>query len=81
MCGRGMVWRGTWVVVCVVYWRCQKGAVVTLISCNAPMKASGLLGITSVLCSLVGQDRAKAKVGPDISQDPDTSQRQVVLIG
>ncbi|KAK2186755.1 hypothetical protein NP493_190g05005 [Ridgeia piscesae] len=42
-CGRDGVWRGTGVVVCIAYWRCLKGAVVRLISCNAPLKASRLL--------------------------------------
>ncbi|KAK2173075.1 hypothetical protein NP493_898g00016 [Ridgeia piscesae] len=35
-CGRDGVCRGTGVVVCVVYWRCLKGAVLRLMSCNAP---------------------------------------------
>ncbi|KAK2187138.1 hypothetical protein NP493_177g03001 [Ridgeia piscesae] len=44
-CGRDMVWRGTGVVVCAtVYWRCLKGAVVRLISCNAPLKRPGYWG-------------------------------------
>ena len=41
--GRDGVWRGTGVVVWVVYWRCLIGAVVRLMSCNAPLKASRLL--------------------------------------
>ena len=45
VCGRGGVCRGIGVVVCVVYWRRLKGAVVRLISYNAPLKASMLLGI------------------------------------
>ena len=52
-CGRGEVWRGTGVVVCVVYWRCLKGAVVRSISCNAPLKASRLLGINALDESLI----------------------------
>ena len=43
-CGRDGVWRGTGLVLCVAYyWRCLKGAVVRLMSCNAPLKASRLL--------------------------------------
>ena len=42
-CGRDGVWMGTGVVVCVTYRRCLKGAVVRLMSCNAPLKASRLL--------------------------------------
>ena len=38
------VWRGTGVVMCGVYWRCLKGAVDMLISCNVPLKVSKLLG-------------------------------------
>ena len=55
-CGGGQGW---W---CVVYWRCLKGAVVRLISCNAPLKASRLLGNicirwTSVpLCYCLGKE-------------------------
>ena len=37
-CGRDGVWRGTGVVVCVVYWRCLKGAVVRLMTCHAPLR-------------------------------------------
>ncbi|KAK2182570.1 hypothetical protein NP493_348g03079 [Ridgeia piscesae] len=39
-CGMDGVWRGTGVVVCIAYWRCLKSAVVRLMSCNAPLKAS-----------------------------------------
>ena len=39
-CGRDRVWRGT---VCIAYWRCLKGAVVRLMSYNAPLKAWRLL--------------------------------------
>ena len=39
-------------VVCVVYWRCLKGAVVRLISCNAPLKASRLLWVNTLDGSL-----------------------------
>ncbi|KAK2182388.1 hypothetical protein NP493_355g02008 [Ridgeia piscesae] len=41
--GVGVIWtgvEGVRVVVCVVYWRCLKGAVVRLMSCNAPLKVS-----------------------------------------
>ena len=44
MCGRGGCVGGYW-WWCVVYWRCLKGAVVRLISYNAPLKASIVLGI------------------------------------
>ncbi|KAK2143053.1 hypothetical protein NP493_4671g00001 [Ridgeia piscesae] len=52
VCGRDRVWRGTGVVVCVVYWRCLKGAVVRLMSCNAPLKASTLLWVNKLDGSL-----------------------------
>ena len=51
-CGRDGVWRGTGVVVCVVYWRCVKGAVVRLMSCNAPLKASRLLWVNTLAVPL-----------------------------
>ena len=41
--GRDGVWRGTWVVVGIVYWRCLMGAVVRLMSSNSLLKASRLL--------------------------------------
>ena len=44
---------GTGVVVCIVYCRCLKGAVVRLISCNASLKALRLLGINALNGSLV----------------------------
>ncbi|KAK2194169.1 hypothetical protein NP493_2g18052 [Ridgeia piscesae] len=47
-CGRDGVWRGTGVVVCVVYWTCLKGAVVRLMSCNAPLKASRPLWVNTL---------------------------------
>ena len=50
--GRDRVWRGTGVVVCVVYWRCLKGAVVRLMSFNAPLKASRLFWVNTLDCSL-----------------------------
>ena len=43
---------GTGVVVCVVYWRCLKAAVVRLISCTAPLKASRLLWVNTLDGSL-----------------------------
>ena len=46
------VWRWTEVVVCVVYWRGLKGAVVRLISCNVPLNASRLFGINALDGSL-----------------------------
>ena len=42
-CGKDWVWPSG--VVYVVYWRCLKGAVIRLISCNAPLKASRLLWV------------------------------------
>ncbi|KAK2191065.1 hypothetical protein NP493_60g03024 [Ridgeia piscesae] len=50
-CGGDGVWRGTG-VVCVVYWRCLKGAIVRLMSCNAPLKASRLLWVNTLDGSL-----------------------------
>ena len=32
-------------VVCIAYWRCLKGAIVRLMSCNEPLKASRLLWV------------------------------------
>ena len=46
--GRDGVWRGTGVVLYVVYWRSLKGAVVRLMSCNAPFKASRLLWVNAL---------------------------------
>ncbi|KAK2176930.1 hypothetical protein NP493_630g00066 [Ridgeia piscesae] len=51
-CGRDGVWRGTEVVVCIANWRCLKGAVVRLMSCNAPLKASRLLWVNTLEGSL-----------------------------
>ena len=42
-CGSDGVWRGTGVVVYIAYWRCLNGAIVRLMSCNAPLKVSRLL--------------------------------------
>ena len=39
-CGRD----GDGVVVYIAYWRCLKGAIVRLMSCNAPLKVSRLVG-------------------------------------
>ena len=48
-------------VVCVVFLRYLKGAVVRLISCSAPLKASRLLGINtfdeSVHWAIVGGEK------------------------
>ncbi|KAK2178105.1 hypothetical protein NP493_562g03029 [Ridgeia piscesae] len=46
VCGRDVVWRGTGVVMYIAYWRCLKGAIVRLMSCNAPLKVSRLLWAT-----------------------------------
>ncbi|KAK2187029.1 hypothetical protein NP493_180g03030 [Ridgeia piscesae] len=51
-CGRDGVWRGTGVVVCIAYWKCLKGAVVRLMSCNAPLKVSRLLWANTLKESL-----------------------------
>ena len=47
-CGRD----GDGVVVYIVYWRCLKGAIVRLMSCNAPLKVSRLLWATTLEGSL-----------------------------
>ncbi|KAK2157636.1 hypothetical protein NP493_1861g00043 [Ridgeia piscesae] len=51
-CGRDGVWRGTWVAVCIVYWRFLMGAVVRLMSSNSLLKASRLLWVNTLYGSL-----------------------------
>jgi hypothetical protein len=40
------------VVVYIAYWRCMKGAIVRLMSCNAPLKVSRLLWANTLEGSL-----------------------------
>ena len=51
-CGRDGCVEGDGVVVYIGYWRCPKGAIVRLMSCNAPLKVSRLLWTNTLEGSL-----------------------------